>query len=100
MSDTTDKKNRIKAAALRYNAATDDIPRIVGLGQGKVAEKILQTARQNDIPVVEDDALAAVLNDLNVGDEIPEELYQMIAEVLVFLCTIDQEYKKKFLLDK
>ncbi|MHB1313922.1 MAG: EscU/YscU/HrcU family type III secretion system export apparatus switch protein [Christensenellales bacterium] len=96
MNHKTGKKEQMKAAALQYNAATDDVPRIVGLGQGRTAQKILQTAAQNDIPIVEDEALVHVLNEFNVGDEIPEELYQMVAQVLVFLCGLDQECKKRF----
>ena len=86
----------LKVAALKYNAKTDSAPSIVALGQGELAKKIIDTARDNHIPVIEDKPLAQMLNRLQVGDEIPEELYQVVAQVLVFISTLDKEYVKRF----
>lgn len=82
-------KARKQAAALKYDAMKDKAPYIVGLGQGAVAENMLKIAKEKDIPVVEDSSLAAALHKLGIGDDIPEELYQVIAEVLVFVSKLD-----------
>ncbi len=89
-------KTKKEAAALKYNPAADDAPYIAGIGQGLVAEKILKTAAENDIPVVEDENLAHMLNKLSAGDEIPEVLYSLVAQVLVFVANLDREYGKRF----
>jgi flagellar biosynthesis protein len=94
------KKTVKEAAALKYDAKKDDAPYIVGLGQGVVAENIVKTAKENAIPVVEDRTLAHLLNKLSVGDEIPEELYQMVAQVLVFVTNLDKDYGNRFGLKK
>lgn len=91
-----ENKTKKEAAALKYNAKTDDAPYIVGLGQGLIAENILKTAKEHAIPVVEDKTLAHVLNKLSVGDEIPEELYQLVAQVLAFVAKLDSDYGKRF----
>lgn len=81
----------LKAVALKHDETSDNAPRIVGLGQGYVAEKMLETAREHSIPVVEEQTLADVLSGLSLGDEIPEELYQAVAEILVFISRLDYD---------
>lgn len=92
----SENKGRKEAAALKYNAKTDNAPYIVGLGQGEIAERMLAAAKEHGIPVVEDKSLAHVLNKLSVGDEIPEELYKLVAQVLVFVANLDRDYGKRF----
>lgn len=94
------KKRQTHAAALKYDAGKDSAPCIVGLGEGYVAQKILETAADHEIPVVEDETLANVLSSLSVGDEIPEELYQVIAEVLVFIARMDSQSAGRFTLEE
>ncbi|HWR21907.1 MAG TPA: EscU/YscU/HrcU family type III secretion system export apparatus switch protein [Feifaniaceae bacterium] len=84
-----DRKPDMQAAALKYDMGRDNAPLIVGLGQGYVAKKILETADENRIPIVEDESLLSVLNRFSAGDEIPVELYQVIAQVLVFVGRLD-----------
>ena len=93
-----DKKEKkiLEAAALRYNAQTDDAPYLVAMGKGEIAEKIVQTARENDIPVMEDAPLAHILNKLSLGDEIPEELYGVVAQVLAFIANLDHKGSERF----
>jgi len=89
----TDKKNenkKTKTAALKYNPEKDSAPRIVASGSGNIAEKILQKARQENIPIKEDRDLVEVLSRLNIGEEIPEELYAVIAEILSFFYKLDE----------
>lgn len=98
MSDM-DKKGKLQAAALKYDAGTDEAPSIVGLGEGYVARKILETAQEKSIPIVEDQSLAGVLSKLSIGDEIPEELYRVIAQVLVFIARMDRQGADRYTLE-
>ena len=82
-----DKK---KAAALKYDLETDSAPILAAVGQGIVAENIIRTAQENDIPVVEDESTVEVLSRLSVGDAIPPALYQAVAQILIFVSEIDQ----------
>jgi flagellar biosynthesis protein len=59
-------------------------PRIVAKGGGEVAARIVQTAREHNVPLQEDAALAATLSRLELGREIPRELYVAVAQVLAF----------------
>jgi len=93
MSEEDNKRKR--AAALKYDAGEDDVPYIVALGEGYVAEQIIEKAAQHNVHVKKDEKLASVLNKLSVGDEIPEELYAVVAEILVFVSSMDQEFKSR-----
>jgi flagellar biosynthesis protein len=75
----------LRAAALRYDPEKDGAPRVIASGQRKVAEQILSEARKHNIPVHEDPALAAALATVNLGAEIPPELYLVVAEVLAYV---------------
>lgn len=74
-----------KAAALKYDQAGNSAPRVVAKGKGHIAEQIVQAARRNDVPLVEDPNLANVLEALELESEIPAELYRAVAEILVFI---------------
>jgi flagellar biosynthesis protein len=74
-----------KAAALKYDQAKNMAPRVVAKGKGHIAEQIIQVARENDVPLVEDRNLANVLEAMELESEIPAELYRAVAEVLVFI---------------
>lgn len=92
-------KGKLRAAALKYDADTDNAPCIVGLGEGYVAQKMLETAAEENIAVVEDQSLAGILSKLSVGDEIPEELYEVIAQVLVFIARMDRQSSEHYKLE-
>ena len=87
ISDPLGKKKGLRpaAVALAYSPDKDVAPRVVASGSGKIAEKIIALARQHDIPMVEDPALAAALATVNLGEEIPPELYLVVAEVLAYI---------------
>jgi FlhB-like protein len=71
------------ACALRYEEQEgDEAPVVVASGQGELAEKIIEAARQYGIPVLRDVPLARALIELEVGDAIPEALYEAVAEIL------------------
>lgn len=71
------------AIALLYEAP--GAPRVVAKGKGAIGEKIIETARANGVPIEENAGLAAALSSVELGDEIPEELYRAVAEVLSFI---------------
>ncbi len=82
------KKNATKrqlAVALRYNEDKEAAPRVLAKGQGQVAQKILDLARTQGIPVRDDPELVESLAKLDVGSLIPTELYPAVAEVLAFV---------------
>jgi flagellar biosynthesis protein len=80
----------IEAAALGYNAVGGDYaPRLLASGKGRVAEKILELAEQYDLPIHRDPTLVSVLGALDVGTEIPPDLYGVIAEVLAWAYQTD-----------
>jgi flagellar biosynthesis protein len=76
------------AVALHYNVNGSGAPRVVAKGSGEIAEKILETAREHNVPLQEDAALATALSKLDIGREIPKELYVAVAHVLAFAWTI------------
>lgn len=77
------------AVALRYMPG-DEAPEVVATGKGVLAEKILEKAKQADVPVYEDEKLATTLSKLEIGDMIPPELYGVVAEILVFVDRMDK----------
>jgi flagellar biosynthesis protein len=93
VSRKNNKQKKIKkAAALRYLPHNDNAPKVTAVGKGRIAEKILEAAEKNKIPVYEDANLANVLNNFNPGDEITPELYGIVAEILIFVRNIDKRY--------
>lgn len=83
MSQYNDLLNK-KAVALQYDENKDAAPVIVASGMGYVAEKIVEIANENGVPVYEDNSLATVLTQLELGSEIPEELYQMVVDIYAY----------------
>lgn len=81
-----------KAVALSYDDEKAGAPVIVASGMGYMAEKIVETARENGVPVYEDNSLATLLTQLELGSEIPEELYKAIVDIYIyFLKFADQK---------
>jgi flagellar biosynthesis protein len=77
--------DRQQAVALRYKPENDRAPKLVAKGQGYLAEKILELARQHHIPVREDKNLLQILSRLDLNQEIPAEVYKAVAEILAFI---------------
>ncbi len=73
------------AAALQYKPRKDSAPRLVAKGKGWMAEKIIQTAREHNIPLKEDPHLVEILSTLDLYEEIPPDLYKAVAEILIFI---------------
>lgn len=73
-----------KAVALKYDENNAMAPVIVASGKGYLAEKIVEVANENDVPVYEDNSLASVLSQLELGREIPNELYKTVVDIYVY----------------
>jgi len=71
------------AVALLYDRT--GAPRVVAKGKGPIGAKIIELAKAHDIPIEENEVLAGALSNVEIGDEIPAELYKAVAEVLVFV---------------
>jgi flagellar biosynthesis protein len=79
-----------KAVALKYTPGQSEAPVIVAKGQGVLADTILQKAKENGVAVQEDAALVEVLSKLDLNQQIPPELYQLVAEILSFVYQSDR----------
>ena len=77
------------AVAISYEPG-EAAPTILATGKGKVAEKIIETAKENKVPTYKDNKLASTLSKLQIGDMIPPELYEVVAEILVFVDDMDR----------
>jgi flagellar biosynthesis protein len=79
---STEIKSRL-AVALHYDRT--GAPRVIAKGRGPIGAKIVELARAHDIPIEENEMLAGALSNVELGDEIPAELYKAVAEVLIFV---------------
>ena len=91
-----EKRKMQEAAAIKYDPELDYAPEITALGKGIIAEKIVEKAKALQIPVYRDEKLVDTLNQLKVGDSIPKELYEVVAQVLVFIANIDSRQGEKY----
>lgn len=92
MSEKEGKKTK-QAIALEYNPE-EEAPKVIATGKGQLAERIIERAKEADIPVHRDDKLADTLSRLEIGDAIPPELYEVVAEILVFVDAMDKIKEK------
>ena len=79
---SVDTKSKL-AVALHYDKT--GAPRVVAKGKGVIGARIVELAREHDIPIEENEVLAGALSHVEIGDEIPPDLYKAVAEVLVFV---------------
>lgn len=84
-----------KAVALKYTPGESEAPVVVAKGQGKLAESILDKAKEHGVPVQEDAALVEILSKLDLDQQIPAELYQLVAEVLTYVYRADGQAKEE-----
>ena len=87
---------RKTAVAIKYDRASMSAPEVVAKGRGGVAEKLIAMARENGIPIVENKLLVEMLDNLNLNQLIPGELYQVVAEILVAVYKAEAGVKNKF----
>lgn len=81
------------AVAISYDPG-DTAPKILASGKGYMAERIIEEAKANDVPFYEDSKLAETLSKLEIGDAIPPELYEVVAQILVFVDGMDKVKEK------
>jgi flagellar biosynthesis protein len=84
-------EKKSKAVALTYDKKKDAAPRVVAKGSGLIAEKIIETAKAHQVPMVEDKNLVQVLEALDLETQIPPELYRAVAEVLAFVYRLNKK---------
>jgi flagellar biosynthesis protein len=87
------KKTKTKAVALRYDGVS--APRVTAKGEGYIADKIIETAKANNIPLQKNDELTTLLSKVRLNAEIPRALYQAVAQILVFLYHVNGTNPKK-----
>jgi len=83
------------AAAIRYDSAKDDAPRLTAKGKGHMAEKIIELARKHNIPIRTDQALVHILSKLDLDQQIPPDLYRAVAEILAFVYSANETYRDR-----
>lgn len=88
-----DKKKK-KAVALKYDPGKSPVPKVSAKGTGTIAEKIIEIARAAGVPVQEDKDLVEVLSRLNIDEEIPPEVYVVVAELLAFVYAMNGKIKR------
>lgn len=85
------QEKRKKAVALHYNLdGTEKAPRVKAKGAGFVAEEIIQRAKENGIPIQEDPALVEILANLDLDQQIPTELFEVVAEILAMVYQLEK----------
>lgn len=82
-----------KAVALKYEPGRDKAPHVTAKGAGQVADKIIELARRHGIPVKDDPDLVEILSKLDIQEEIPAELYVIVAELLAFVYKLNGDYR-------
>lgn len=84
-----------QAVALRYRQGKDSSPRVVATGRGRIADAILQKARDAGVPLVEDPDLVSLLGKIPLGESIPPDLYRAVAEILAYVYRINKTVPKE-----
>jgi flagellar biosynthesis protein len=84
------KEKKKKTVAVKYRPKIDDAPKVIAKGQGKVAEKIIEIAREHQLHIHNDPDLIEVLSQLDINEEIPPDLYIVIAELLAFVYSLNR----------
>lgn len=89
MSNQENTNRNRTAVALSYEPE-EDAPKVIASGKGYLADKMIQKAKETNIPLHKDEELAGTLSKLQIGDMIPPELYDVVAEILVFVDKMDR----------
>ena len=89
------EKRITQAAAISYDPAENDVPILSAFGEGHMAQKIVEVAKESGIPVMPEPGLTNMLSKLSVGDEIAPEMYDAVAKVLAFVSEVDRTYGEK-----
>ena len=88
------RSERKGAVALRYEPEKRATPYVTALGQGLMAERLIEEAKRHGVPIRENPDLVQILMELDLGQEIPPSLYQAVAETLIFVYRLNEEWTK------
>ena len=89
------EERRTKAVDLRYDEKTGAAPKVVAGGSGLIAQRIIEAAKEAGVFIKEDPDLVELLAKVPIGDEVPEEMYQTVAEILAFVYSVNEKFKHK-----
>lgn len=89
------ENKRKKSVALKYESQRDIAPKVIASGYGEIAKRIIEIAKENNIPIYQDESLTDFLVKLKIGDYIPEELYKIVAQIFVWVWDISGKIPKK-----
>ena len=84
-----------KAVALQYQPSEQNAPIVTAKGQGFIAEKIITMAKKRNIPVKDDPDLVQILSQIDLGEEIPSSVYQVVAEIFAFIYHLNTRYQEE-----
>lgn len=84
--------NGSSAAVIKYDEETGKSPIVVAQGKGQVAQQIIELAKKNHIHMQEDSTLVANLLDMDLGDNVPPQLYSVMAEILLLIEEMEKNY--------
>ena len=89
------KQNIKKAVALEYKPAEQGAPVVTAKGQGFIADKIIALAKKRNIPIKDDPDLVQILSRIDLGEEIPPTVYQVVAELFAFIYRLNTRYQEE-----
>lgn len=84
-----------QAVALSYDEQKNSAPKVVAKGSGEIAKEIVEIAKENNIPIQEDPTLVQMLSELEINQTIPEELYEVVAEIFAFIYKVEKQFDDK-----
>lgn len=90
-----EKKNK-SAVGIKYQEGNKEAPKVIAKGFGDLADEIIQIAKQNGVLVHEDPYLSEFLTTLDLGQEIPEQLYHVIAELIAFSYVLQGKFPESW----
>lgn len=93
MSQFNNAKSK-HAVALKYDTNKNNAPVVVASGTGYIADKVIQIAEENGVLIYKDDGLSTLLSQLDVGSEIPEDLFSAIVDIYIYFLNFKPNYNK------
>ena len=84
-----------KAVAIQYQPSQQNAPIVTAKGQGFIAEKIITLAKKRNIPIKDDPDLVQILSQIDLGEEIPSSVYQVVAEIFAFVYHLNTRYQEE-----
>ncbi len=89
------ESKRKAAAALEYTPGADSAPRVTAQGRGHMADRIIEEARKAGVPIREDRDLVEILMHLDLNEQIPPDLYEAVAEILMFIYRFNEQWRRE-----